>query len=183
VTEFIDDARPASVWDLGANTGLFSRIASGRGIHTVAFDMDPLAVEKNYLTCRERGDENLLPLINDLRNPSPAIGWEGQERMSILERGPADVALALALVHHLAIGNNVPLDRISRLFHRLSRRLIIEFIPKSDTQVQRLLATRKDIFPDYQQRAFELAFEAHFRLAKRRPIEGSERTLYLFERC
>ena len=82
--------------------------------------------------------ENLLPLAMDLTNPSTALGWAHQERMSLIGRGPCDTTLALALIHHLAISNNVPLPRIADFFARLGRALIIEFVPKSDTQVQRL---------------------------------------------
>ena len=104
---FLDRSAPSKVWDLGANTGMFSRIVSGKGIRTVAFDGDPAAVEGNYLSCRERGETNLLPVLMDLTNPSPSIGWSNKERLSLLERGPADTVLALALIHHLAIANNV----------------------------------------------------------------------------
>ena len=89
----------------------------------------------------------------DLTNPSPGLGWESEERDSLLERGPCDAALALALVHHLAIGNNLPLPMVARFLARVCRTLIIEFVPKSDSQVQRLLASREDIFPDYTRQA------------------------------
>ena len=105
----MDQTSPETVWDLGANTGLFSRVASAKGMLTISFDMDPSAVEKNYLECVRAGETNLLPLLIDLTNPSPNVGWENQERMSILERGPAHMVLALGLIHHLAIGNNLPL--------------------------------------------------------------------------
>ncbi|GAI82895.1 unnamed protein product, partial [marine sediment metagenome] len=108
VAEFLDKINPKSVWDLGANVGIFSRIASDKGIQTISFDIDPAAVEKNYLECVERNETNILPLLLDLTNPSPGIGWENQERTSLLERGSADTVLALALIHHLAISNNLP---------------------------------------------------------------------------
>jgi len=141
--------RPAIVWDLGANVGIFSRLASDRGISTVSFDVDPAAVEKNYLDCVARGDTSILPLVIDLTNPSPSVGWENKERMSLKEHGPADAVLALSPVHHLAISNNVPLSQIAGFLSDISRWLSIEFVPKSDSQVQRLLATKEDIFPDY----------------------------------
>jgi hypothetical protein len=117
----------------------------------------------------------------DLTNPTPALGWGGDERLSFSQRGPADVAMALALVHHLAITNNVPLPRIAEYFRSLCRTLIVEFVPKSDSQVQRLLRTREDIFPDYTAEGFESAFEASFALRRREPIRSSERTLYCYE--
>jgi SAM-dependent methyltransferase len=178
VGRFLEICAPRTVWDLGANTGRFGRIASGRGIDTVASDIDPAAVEIAYLEARRRADAHLLPLLSDLTNPSPAQGWAHDERMSLLERGPADLALALALVHHLAISNNVPLDRLARFFARTARALVIEFVPKSDSQVQRLLATREDVFPDYRRDTFEAAFTAEFEIAATEPVRESQRTLY-----
>lgn len=102
--------------------------------------------------------------------------------MSLASRGPVDTLMALALIHHLAISNNVPLERVARYLARLGRQLIIEFVPKRDSQVQRLLASRADIFDDYHEAGFEAAFAQHFEQVERRPIEGSERTLYLMRR-
>jgi len=182
VADYLEKARPKTVWDLGANTGRFSRIASDRGIPTIAFDIDPAAVELNYLDCRKREERSLLPLLSDLTNPSPAIGWQNRERQSLIERGPCDTALALALVHHLAIGNNLPFDRIADFLAGICRTLIIEFVPKSDSQVQRLLATREDIFPDYTREAFERVFSSTFAVVDSAPVHGSERTIYLMEK-
>jgi hypothetical protein len=178
VGQFLDQQRPDSVWDLGANTGRFSRLSASRGIFTVASDIDPAAVEKNYLQSRKDKETSILPLVIDLTNPTPGIGWGGNERMSFADRGPTDVALALALVHHLAISNNVPLSRIAAYFHSLCKTLVIEFVPKSDSQVVRLLRTRKDIFPNYTVEGFETAFEPFFEIRRREPIRDSERTLY-----
>jgi hypothetical protein len=184
VSAFLDQITPTpkSVWDLGANTGVFSRIASKKGIQTMAFDMDPYAVEKNYMTSVSAGESHILPLVIDLANPSPGIGWQNRERASLLERGPVDVIFALALVHHLAIGNNLPIDRIAEFFHRLCRWLIIEFVPKSDSQTQKLLASREDIFPHYSRDYFESEFKKVFTFQKLANIHDTDRTLYLMFR-
>jgi ribosomal protein L11 methylase PrmA len=179
VAQIIDAVKPRLVWDLGANTGQFSRVASDRGIPTVAFDVDPAAVEKNYLQTRQLGEKNLLPLLMDLTAPSPAIGWDNRERMSLAERGPADLVLALALIHHLAIAANVPLAYVARFLSRVARNLLIEFVPKSDSQVGRLLVVRKDIFQDYTQEAFEAEFGRYFTIVRRQGVTDSSRTLYL----
>jgi len=182
VGAFLDEARPRTVWDLGGNVGLFSRLASSRGIATVTIDADPSPVEANYRQVVADGDERLLPLWVDLTNPSPAIGWENRERPSLLERGPADLAMALALVHHLAIANNVPLDRVASFLRRVAARwLVVEFVPKSDPKVRELLASRQDVFGGYSQEAFELAFAERFEIRRREAIEGSARTLYLMQ--
>jgi hypothetical protein len=182
IEDFLATIRPSNVWDLGANIGLFSRLATQLDIPTIAFDIDAGAVEQNYLECRKKGEKNLLPLILDLTNPSPSIGWNNRERMSFLERAPAEAVFALALIHHLAIANNVPLDNLASFFHQIGRWLVIEFIPKSDSQVQRLLATRADIFPDYTFEAFERIFGQIFTIHRVEAIEGSERRLYLMEK-
>ena len=184
VGEYLDriNPKPAMVWDVGANTGRFSRLAASRGLTTIAFDLDPACVERNYRICRQEGDTNILPLWVDLTNPSPNLGWHGRERMSLLERGSPDAVLALALIHHLAIANNLPLSRLAGFFAELCRSLIIEFVPKSDSQVQRLLASREDIFPSYTQEAFEQAFGRYFEIGAASKIRQTERTLYRMDR-
>ena len=182
VAGFLDQIGPKSVWDLGANTGLFSRLASDRGIPTIAFDIDPGAVEQNYRTSRKNHEKQILPLLSDLTNPSPGIGWENRERHSLLERRPVDTIFALALIHHLVISNNVPMDRLASFFHNLGHWLVIEFVPKSDSQVQKLLASRQDIFTDYNLETFEAVFTRYFKIHQRQDILNSERKLYLMEK-
>jgi hypothetical protein len=182
VDRFLDLAGPQMVWDLGANTGLFSQQPSRRGIPTVAFDIDPAAVEINYRECQARAEANMLPLVSDLTNPSPALGWSSRERMSLLERAPAGAVMALALVHHLAIGNNVPLPEVARFFSQLAPWLLVEFVPKPDSQVQRMLATRLDIFDSYDRPGFEQAFGRYYRVEEAIDLQDSERTLFLLKR-
>jgi len=179
VRSLLEEATPKRVWDLGANTGLFSRVAAEGGSDVVSFDLDLGAVELNYRQVVSNNETNILPLVMDLTNPSPPIGWENQERASLAERGPVDLILALALIHHLAIANNVPMERIAGFFGTLAPWLLIEFVPKGDPMVERLLATREDIFPDYTGEGFEKAFGQHFSIVRREPIAGSDRVLYL----
>jgi ribosomal protein L11 methylase PrmA len=173
---------PKRVIDLGANTGVFSRLIASRGASVIAADGDPAAVERNYRSIVAEQNTRILPLFVDLTNPSPGSGWAGEERSPFFSRAQADLALCLALVHHLAIGNNVPLDRMAAWFSTIAPRLIIEFVPKSDPQVQRLLASRHDVFGSYSAEAFEAAFAAYFSIQRRESIAGSERTLYQMQR-
>lgn len=152
VGKMIEKAAPHSLWDLGANNGLFSREGSKRGISTIASDIDPVAVEKGYLAVKQNGEKNLLPLVIDLTNPSAGIGWANRERDSFIQRGPVDLVMALALIHHLAISNNLPLGKIVDFLASVANWAIAEFVPKSDSQVKRLLVTRKDIFTNYLDR-------------------------------
>jgi hypothetical protein len=184
VGEWVGSVQPALVWDLGANNGVFSRlasVASAGGAFTVAFDVDPAAVEQNYRSIKTDKAPNLLPLLLDLTNPSPALGWASRERDSFLQRGPADVVLALAVIHHLAISNNVPLPQLADFFAEAGKRLVIEFVPKSDSQVKKLLSSRADIFPNYTLEGFEAAFASRFKILEKVNLRESERTLYFME--
>jgi ribosomal protein L11 methylase PrmA len=179
IESFFDKTDVNFVWDLGANTGIFSRISSNKGIPTISFDIDPAAVEKNFLNSVEKQESKILPLLLDLTNPSASIGWENQERSSLINRGPTDVVLALALLHHLVISNNLPMEKISSFFSKICNYLIIEFIPKNDSQVKRLLQNREDIFDDYSKENFELAFKKYFSFIDSQQIEDSGRILYI----
>jgi len=182
VTEYLKYSAAKSVWDLGANDGTFSRVASSLGIETVSFDIDPACVEKNYRAVKSGKEKHLLPLYQDLTNPSPGIGWASKERASLAARGPCGLAMALALIHHLAISNNVPLRLIASYFASLCSWLIIEFVPKEDSQVQRLLATRTDIFDGYDVDGFESEFQRSFEIVRKAAIKDSCRQIYLMKR-
>lgn len=181
VSKYIKTVNPLLVWDLGANDGKFSDLASESGIYIVAFDIDPTCVERNYLRQSAAKKAFQLPLLLDLTNPSPALGWNNNERESLIDRGPADLVLALALIHHLAVSNNVPLSNLASFFSRVSSNLIIEFVPKEDSQVQRLLASRKDIFSGYTSVNFEKEFSKVFSIKEKVKLNNSARTIYLME--
>jgi ribosomal protein L11 methylase PrmA len=182
VGHWLESIGAKTVWDLGANTGIFSRVAVDAGAAVISSDIDPAAVEVNYRLVKENDEKNLLPLVLDLTNPSPAIGWNNQERNSFIQRGPADATLALALIHHLAISNNVPLSRVAEFLSECSEWLIIEFVPKSDSQVQKLLRNRADIFNDYTQSGFEKAFGGWYSIKESSAVRDSQRWLYLLHR-
>jgi len=182
VSEWMERIKPKTAWDLGANTGIFSRLASQAGGYTIAFDVDPAAVEQNYRQVKAERKPNMLPLVLDLTNPSPALGWHNRERRSLGERGPVDVVLALALIHHMAISNNVPFSQLAEFFYDMCHWLVIEFVPKSDSQVQKLLKSREDIFTQYAQGDFEEIFQERFDIREAVKLLESERYLYLMER-
>lgn len=170
-----------SVWDLGANDGRYSRIANEFGAHVVAFDIDENAVGLNWKEVKS-SHRKMLPLILDLSAPSPAIGFANEERKTIGDRQKPDCIMMLAVIHHMAISNNLPFEKIAAWISDMTDSLIIEFVPKDDSQVQVLLATREDIFPDYDEMHFETAMKKYFRLGKKVPVEGSKRTMYLWNR-
>ena len=180
VVRLIEEHAPADglVHDLGANTGRFSRLVAARGRYVVSHDIDEMAVEANYAEGGRSGDRGVLPLVLDLTSPAPAIGWNLEERESALARIQGGTVLALALIHHLAISNNVPLSHLADFFARCADTLIIEFVPKDDSQVKRLLATREDVFPEYGIEAFEREFSRVFTIQERVGIPESSRTLF-----
>jgi len=182
VEGFLRAVKPTTLWDLGANRGVFSDLAAQCSQNVVAFDTDAACVEAYYLTCRKNKTANILPLVLDLATPSPAIGWANSERMTLAERNPADALLALALIHHLAIGNNLPFSDIAKYFATLSHYLIIEFVPKDDPQVISMLSLREDIFMQYDQKHFESEFSKYFTLKEKISINNSPRVLYLMHR-
>jgi hypothetical protein len=168
--------------DLGANDGVFSRLLSARGIPTVAADLDPLCINNLYREIRKTGEKYIQPLIIDLSDPSPAIGVNNEERNSFISRLHVDMILALALIHHLAIGKNIPLALIAKLFAGMTRHLIIEFVPKDDPKVQEMLQQKKDIYTDYRQERFEEEMSKYFLIEEKQGVPGTGRVLFNMRR-
>ena len=182
VDAFLGQVSGPRAWDLGANTGRYSRIAADAGKRVLAFDIDPAAAEQHYRALGKDGRIDILPLVLDLANPSPGLGWAGRERRSLLDRTDADIVMALALVHHLAISRNVPLPMILGLFADLAASAIVEFVPKDDPMVRRLLASREDVFPDYALDGFRAAASERFEIVAEQPIRESPRVMFLLRR-
>lgn len=184
VASFVTAANARRVIDLGANAGEYSRVARDAGATlVVAADGDPMAVERGFRRLLASGEGGVHPLLVDLTNPAPAQGWDHGEWPSLAARGNFDAAMALALVHHLAIGNNVPLPGVAAMLAHLGRDVIIEWVPKSDPQVQRLLSAREDIFDGYSEDGLRAAFaELGMREAQRAAVGESGRILYRFTR-
>lgn len=182
VREFVADVRPATLLDIGCNTGDYSRLALRHGAsRAVGFDFDHGALERAYAGAKESGLD-FLPLLLDATNPSPQLGWRQTERMGFAERAKGDAVLALALVHHLAIVRNVPLDQVIDWLLAMAAQGVVEFVPKSDPMVGQLLQLRADIFDDYSTDAFEHLLSRRARIVKAISVSSSGRKLYWFER-
>jgi hypothetical protein len=179
VAELLGGLRARMVWDLGANTGAYSAVAAALDAHVVSIDGDYAAVERHYE--RVRATRSTLPLVMDLRDPSPAHGWAHTERKSLSDRGPADAVLALALIHHLVLGAGVPLPAVAKWLAGLCHSCIVEFVPPDDPQVLRLVSGRTEETHAYGEDEFRRAFATHFRMRERRTLPSSSRVLYLFE--
>ena len=130
---------------------------------------------------REKEHMGILPLLMDFNNPSGGIGFGCVERKSINNRAHAECVMALALIHHMVISNNVPFESVAGWLSKLGEYLIIEFVPKDDSQVVRLLKTRRDIFNNYNQECFEEEFSKYYKIIKKDKIKNSKRVLYLMK--
>jgi len=182
VAQLIAASKPKRVWDVGANTGVFSRLASEQGIFTISTDIDPLAVDRNYRMQRKQKETNLIPLLLDCTNPSPGIGWKNKERSSFADRLNVDLTLALAIIHHLFVTHQLGFDQLAEFFASNSPDLVMEFVPSDDSQFQTLAANRPEVFAEYTQEKFEAAFQKYFTTLQVAPVEGSTRLLYHLRR-
>ena len=179
--DFIKDLRVGTALDLGANEGHFSKFLAARNVKVVATDSDSRTVGNLYQFVREHGVANILPLVLDVSNPSPALGFNSNERSAFHDRIKTELVLALALIHHLVIGKNISLERVAGYFARISKWLLIEFVPRDDPKVEQMMASRKDVFGEYTEETFEACFEFYFETRKREKIKDTNRILYLMK--
>jgi ribosomal protein L11 methylase PrmA len=182
VAEFAASVRPRMIWDIGCNTGDYAKAALEAGAGSaVGFDFDQGALDAAFVRAESEG-LSFLPLFLDLANPTPSQGWGERERRGLADRASADAVLALALVHHLAIGRNLPLEEVVAWLVGLAPHGVIEFVPKSDPMVARLLQLREDIFEDYSEETFAKHLQARARIVQVVDVSATERRLFWFAR-
>lgn len=172
----------STVVDLGANDGYFSMIMAKTSKLVVAIDSDSRCINSLYQRCKTESIKNIMPLVNDLSNPSPSLGFNNQEREGLGKRMKADLVVALALIHHLAISKNLPLPLLANYFSSFSPQLIIEFVPKEDEKIKQLLSGRRDIFDHYTKDDFEKSFSEYYNILASETITGTGRVLYCMKR-
>ena len=166
------------VWDLGCNTGTFSRIVSENADYVVAMDADQLAVEYLYQELRKEGNKSILPLVGNIADPSPNLGWRGLERRSLADRRKPELTLCLALIHHIVISANIPLGEFIGWLASLGTSLVIEFVTKDDPMVKKLLLNKIDNYDDYETGYFEKSLSESFRIERREALKSGTRILY-----
>jgi len=180
--EFVRSAVQAEprklVWDLGSNTGDYSRIAAESADYVIAMDGDTLAVERMYRQLAKEQNTRILPLSINIADSSPNLGWRGAERKSLAGRGSVDMTLCLALIHHVVIGANIPLSEFIDWLATLHSDLVIEFVTKQDPMVETLLRNKDDRYDDYDQGFMETCLAKHFETVRTLPLESGTRTLY-----
>ncbi|MDC0358730.1 class I SAM-dependent methyltransferase [Oligoflexia bacterium] len=178
VTEAVRSKHRQLVWDLGCNTGTFSRIAASNADYVVAMDSDHLAVEALYQALKMEKYASILPLVMNLADPSPNLGWNNLERKALTERGKPDLILCLALLHHLVISANIPLAEVIAWLASLAGDLIIEFVTRKDPMVEKLLQNKEDNYTDFNIDFFENALGNYYRIEKRVELQNRQRVLY-----
>ena len=180
VAEVTASRSPALTWDMGCNDGAYSRIAAENSDRVVAFDFDHATVEALYRSLKEEGNTKILPLVGNLADPSPGLGWRGLERRTLSDRGAPDLMLALALIHHVSISANIPIAEFLGWVKDLGSTLLIEFPKRTDPMVRALLANKqKGANFDYDLENFELELGRRFNIEKREELPSGDRVLYL----
>jgi ribosomal protein L11 methylase PrmA len=182
IAQFSESLAPACAWDMGCNTGKYSEVLlqnKTKSIIGFDFDFDALEAAVSRAAIKHL---HFLPLFSDAANPSPQQGWAETERLGLHSRSCADAVIALAIVHHLVISRNIPLPAVIEWLVGLAPHGVIEFVPKSDPMIQRMLQQRRDIFTDYGKAQFERALSGCARIVRTLELSPGGRTLYQFER-
>jgi SAM-dependent methyltransferase len=179
---FVDECVAAStarcIWDIGCNTGQFSRIAARHAEQVLAMDLDHFAVERLYRAIRSEQKRNILPLVQNVADPSPSWGWRNRERIDLPGRARPDLVMCLALIHHIVISANIPLDEFIGWLADLADQLIIEYVSRADDKVQALLRNKQDKYTDYSRKRLERALAEHYTVRRCLPLESGNRHLY-----
>ncbi|WP_046757339.1 hypothetical protein [Kordia jejudonensis] len=188
INKWIQQLQATTVIDVGGNDGTFVREITTNIELALVGDIDNNAVDQNYYAVKKNKEQNMVPFVIDLLNPSAAIGFQNTERFSFVHRVQEckpDATLALALIHHLSLTGNVPFENSAAFFASFSEHLIIEFPKRNDSYATRLLNAKaefKDQFGHYNLENFENTYTAHFQLIEKKEIIDSERVLYLFKK-
>ena len=180
VAEAAAEKRPALTWDMGCNDGAYSRISAEHSERVVAFDFDHETVDALYRSLKEEGNTKILPLVGNLADPSPGLGWRGLERRTLADRGAPDLMLALALIHHVSISANIPIAEFLEWAKDLGTTLLIEFPKRTDPMVRALLANKQEgANADYDLDNFEAELKKRFNIERQEELPSGDRVLYL----
>jgi len=179
VRDAVASAPRKQVWDIGCNDGVFSRIAAAHSDYVVAMDADPLVVDRLYNTLKAEKNEQILPLYVDLTDSGGGVGWRGQERPGVFDRGRPDIVMALAVIHHMAITFHVPLASQLDMFRDLTPELIIEMPHADDPMVRKLLTNKRDgIHDDFTLEGFERLLNERFTVKSKMLLSSGTRTIF-----
>jgi SAM-dependent methyltransferase len=182
VRRAIRTTAPRVIWDLGCNTGEFSRIAAETAEYVVAIDGDELAVDRLYTALAQERNTRIQPLVVRFNDPSPGLGWRNEERGPLEQRSRPDLVLALALAHHLVITANVPVAAVLSWLADTAPCFVVEFVSKQDPMVKQLLLNKIDDYVDWEKPRFEAELEARGEIVDRLELSSGTRFLYLARR-
>lgn len=166
------------VWDIGCNTGVFSKLCCDHADHVISVDGDQGAVENLYLSEKNKDHSKILSLVMNLSNLSPNQGWRGQERTAFDNRKKPDLVLCLALIHHIRISANIPLTLFFEWLHSLKASILIEFVNRDDEMVIKLLQNKKETYEDYSLKTFISESEKFFNIVDRQILKDGNRELF-----
>jgi hypothetical protein len=173
------DVRPQQAWDVGANDGHFSRLVAEHAGYVLALDADHLVADLLYRRLHEEGNEKILPLVVNLADPSPALGWRARERGPLWDRSTPDLAVYLAVIHHLTITHHVPVPAFLDFVRDTTPRAVIEFPDHHDPMVQKLLRGKQaGLHGDYRLDEFERLVAERFEVLERQDLPSGTRTLF-----
>lgn len=182
VARFTNKTKPNMLWDIGCNSGRYSKLAvENNAAYVIGLEFDTGALEAAY-AMSNREQLPFTPLLMNAVNPSPALGWNERERHSLKDRADADAIIALAVIHHICIGRNIPLADAVNWLVDLAPNGLIEFVPKQDPMVQELLSLREDVFPDYTYDVFCAALSERAEIKESEIINTHGRRLVWFSR-
>lgn len=167
-----------TVWDLGCNQGRYSRLAAMHADAVLAVDSDHLSIDRLFRTLHAEGNRKITPMVCNLADPSPSLGWRLQERRCLEQRSKPELVLCLALIHHLVIGSNLLLDDVIEWLASLQATIVLEYVDRGDAQVQQLLANRKDVFSDYNSVRFRELIDRSFTVIKEQSLADGTRALF-----
>ena len=166
------------MWDIGCNTGTYSRLAAEHADYVLALDADHVVIDRLYHRLKEEGDSKILPLVADVADPSPGLGWRGQERRPLDDRGSPELILCLALIHHVVIGRNIPIAELIDWLAGFGADLVIEFVNHGDPMVDKLLRNRTGQDVEYSAEALEAAPARSFGTVTHEELASGTRALY-----
>jgi hypothetical protein len=178
IDESVKESAAQTVWDVGCNTGQFSKIAAAHASQVLAMDLDHFAVERLYRELSGQEDAHILTLVQNVADPSPNWGWRNRERTDLSSRARPELLLCLALIHHVVITANVPLEEFVGWLSDLSDQLVIEYVSRSDDKVKALLRNKEDKYSDYSRENLERELGRYYTIRRRLELESGNRFLY-----
>ena len=181
VRDAVTKLKPSRLVDLGGNTGAYCLPLVSLVDQIICVDVDPVAINTLYGKLKVEEISNVVPVLGDLLEPTPAMGWNLLERGSFFDRIGGDGFLALALVHHICIGGNVPISYFVEVLRKIAAAGVVEWVDRGDPMVKKLMRNRQDVFTAYTWENFRASLEKHFLIGDIVETHGGSRRLCLLE--